>query len=75
MVLGKALYDRQFLDMPLTKVFYKLILNIDVVTDDLLEVDETLSKSLGWMMENDVSNVIFETFSVEVIDGDGRKDR
>ena len=44
MVLGKALYDRQFLDMPLTKVFYKLILNQDVTTNDLMEVDETLSK-------------------------------
>ncbi len=66
MVLGKALYDRQFLDMPLTKVMYKLILDQEVGLDDLEEVDKVLYKSLGWMMENDVTDVLFETFSVEV---------
>ena len=44
MLLGKALYDRQFLDMPLTKTFYKLVLNEPVRSDDLMEVDETLNK-------------------------------
>ena len=35
-----------------------------------------LCLSLAWMMENDVTNVIFETFSVEVVDPETkRKDR
>lgn len=67
-ILGKALYERQFLDMPFTKIMYKLILGKDVGIDDLKEVDETLHKSLCWMMENDVTDVIYETFSVTVID-------
>ena len=38
MILGKALYERQFLDMPFTKIMYKLILGLDVGIDDLKEV-------------------------------------
>ena len=73
MLLGKALYDRQFLDVPLTKNFFKLILNIPIQADDLSEVDETLNKSLGWIMENDITDVIFSTFSVEVKDEKSNK--
>jgi len=68
MILGKALYERQFLDMPFTKIMYKLILGLDVGIDDLKEVDETLHKSLCWMMDNDVTDVIYETFSVTIVD-------
>ena len=68
MVLGKALYERQFLDMPFTKIMYKLILGKDVGIDDLKEVDETLHKSLCWMMDNDVTDIIYETFSVTIVD-------
>jgi len=68
MILGKALYERQFMDMPFTKIMYKLILGKDVGIDDLKEVDETLHKSLCWMMENDVTDILYETFSVTTVD-------
>jgi hypothetical protein len=75
MVLGKALYDRQFLDMPFTKTLYKLILGIDVGIDDLEEIDPVLFKSLVWMMDNEITNVLFETFSVEVKSEDGKMEQ
>ena len=71
MVLGKALYDRQFLDMPLSKCMYKMILGLDVGVGDLEEVDKGLMKSLAWMAENSIDGVLFETFSVQM-DGGGR---
>jgi len=75
MVLGKALFDRQFLDMPFTKCLYKLILDESVGVNDLEEVDPVLFKSLSWMSENSVEGVLFETFSVEVKTGDGRTEQ
>ena len=66
MVIGKALFDRQFLDMPLSKTMYKLILGLEVGLNDLEEIDATMYKSLGWMMENSVAGILFETFSVEM---------
>jgi hypothetical protein len=77
LILGKALLDGQFLDCPFSTVMYKLILgssgsnnnnNASPVggLDDLEDVDHTLWKSLKWMTENCVTDVIFETFSVEV---------
>lgn len=68
MLIGKALYERQFLDIPFTKIMYKLILEEEVGLDDLKEVDPTLWKSLSWMIENEIEDIIYETFSVEKTD-------
>ena len=34
------------------------------VLDDLRELDEALYSSLQWILNNDISDVIYETFSV-----------
>eukprot|EP00914_Ancora_sagittata_P020247 GHVO01040162.1.p1 GENE.GHVO01040162.1~~GHVO01040162.1.p1 ORF type:complete len:395 (-),score=65.16 GHVO01040162.1:265-1449(-) len=64
-ILGKALFDSTVLSSPLSVPLVKQLLGKPVDRGDLLHVDIQLFKSLEWMEENDVSNVIFETFSVE----------
>eukprot|EP00639_Heterosigma_akashiwo_P022490 CAMPEP_0206406930 /NCGR_PEP_ID=MMETSP0294-20121207/30140_1 /ASSEMBLY_ACC=CAM_ASM_000327 /TAXON_ID=39354 /ORGANISM="Heterosigma akashiwo, Strain CCMP2393" /LENGTH=734 /DNA_ID=CAMNT_0053865879 /DNA_START=347 /DNA_END=2550 /DNA_ORIENTATION=- len=63
-VVAKAIYDRQMVDLPLATVLYKHLLGRPVALEDLAELDPALHKSLTWMQANDITNVMFETFSV-----------
>ncbi|ETP19517.1 hypothetical protein F441_06525 [Phytophthora nicotianae CJ01A1] len=67
--IAKAIFDRQTLDLPLCNVFYKHLLLIPTGMDDLQQMDSQYHKSLVWMLENDIENVIDETFSVEMEGG------
>lgn len=64
--LGKAIFDRQTLDFPICEAFYKQLLKMPLTMDDLRKIDAQFHKSLTWMLENSVMDVIDETFSVEV---------
>lgn len=64
--IGKAIFDRQTLDLPVYDVFYKHLLRIEPAMDDLRQMDAQFHKSLQWMLDNSVVDVIGETFSVEV---------
>ncbi|GMF17680.1 unnamed protein product [Phytophthora lilii] len=66
--IAKAIFDRQTLDFPLCDVFYKRLLQLPTGMDDLQQMDSQYCKSLVWMLENEIENVIDETFSVEVED-------
>ena len=62
--VAKALIDQQLLDMQFDRIFYKQLLQQKVLMRDLKEVDPSLHKSLNWILENDITDVIYETFSV-----------
>ncbi len=64
-IIGKAIYDNRLLDCHFTRSFYKHILHTAVDFKDLEAVDPEYYKSLVWILENDITNVMELTFSVE----------
>lgn len=68
--IAKAIFDRQTVDLPFCDAVYKYLLHLPMHMDDLREMDAQFHKSLVWMLENSVADVIDETFSVQVEDGD-----
>ena len=64
--LMKALMDRRTVDMPFCKPAYKLILQLPITLDDIEEIDTALYRSLKWTLENDITDILFETFSVTI---------
>ncbi|KAG0205736.1 hypothetical protein BGX28_002703 [Mortierella sp. GBA30] len=67
-VIGKAIYDGRLLDAYFTRSFYKHILGRPVDYRDVEAVDPEYYKSLVWMLENDITDIVEETFSVETDD-------
>ncbi|KAF2404924.1 hypothetical protein EJ06DRAFT_552396 [Trichodelitschia bisporula] len=64
-VIGKALYEGRVLDCHFSRAVYKRILGRPVSIKDMETLDLEYYKSLSWMLENDITDVITETFSVE----------
>lgn len=64
-VLGKALFDGQLLDVHFTRSFYKHILGAKVTYHDIEAIDPAYYRNLKWMLENDVSDVLDLTFSID----------
>ena len=67
-VIGKALYEGRVLDCHFSRAVYKRILGRVVSVKDMETLDLDYSKSLKWMLENDITDIITETFSVETDD-------
>lgn len=67
-IIGKAIYDGCFLDCHFSRAVYKRILGRSVSLKDMETLDLEYFKSLMWMLENDITNVIIEDFSVETDD-------
>ncbi|KAI8368284.1 uncharacterized protein BYT42DRAFT_522115 [Radiomyces spectabilis] len=67
-VIGKAIYDGRLLDAYFTRSFYKHILNRAVDYRDVEAVDPEYYKSLVWMLDNDITDIIDLTFSLETDD-------
>lgn len=67
-VIGKAIYDGRLLDAYFTRSFYKHILGRQVDYRDVEAIDPEYYKSLVWMLENDITDIIDLTFSVETDD-------
>jgi len=61
--LGLAIFHRRFLDAYFVPSFYKMILGKHMTLPDLESVDADLHRSLVWMLENDITDVLDETFS------------
>ncbi|KAK7056861.1 hypothetical protein VNI00_002578 [Paramarasmius palmivorus] len=61
--LGLAIFHRRFLDAYFVPSFYKMMLGKPVTLSDLESVDADLHRSLLWMLENDITDVLDETFS------------
>ena len=64
-VVGLAIFHRRFLDAFFIGAFYKMILKKKVSLPDMEGVDAEFHRTLSWSMENDVTDVIYSTFSVE----------
>ena len=69
-VLGKAIFDRQVVDMRFSEIIYLHVLQMPVALEDLERQDPAYAKSLLWMRDNDITDILFESFSVEVGEGD-----
>ena len=65
-IIGKALYEGRALDCHFSRAVYKRILGKTVSIKDMETLDLDYYKSLLWMLENDISDIITETFSIEV---------
>jgi len=64
-VVGLAIFHRRFLDAFFIGAFYKMILKKKVALSDMEGVDAEFHRTLSWAMDNDVTDVIYSTFSVE----------
>lgn len=67
-IIGKALYEGRALDCHFSRAVYKRILGKTVSIKDMETLDLDYYKSLLWMLENDITDIITETFSVETDD-------
>jgi hypothetical protein len=92
-ILGKALYDRQLVDMPLSKLLLKHMLgqnmnagknddeaayhkneedkndvSIQLILNETKDLDYEMYNSLKWMAENNITNIIYEKFSVSIVE-------
>lgn len=67
-IIGKAIYDGSYLDCHFSRAVYKRILGKQVSLKDMENLDLEYFKSLMWMLENDITDVITEDFSVETDD-------
>ncbi|MCJ1309078.1 hypothetical protein MMC25_002733 [Agyrium rufum] len=65
-VIGKALYEGRALDCHFSRAVYKRILGKPVSIKDMETLDLDYYKSLLWMLENDIQDIITETFSIEI---------
>ncbi|KAF7512007.1 hypothetical protein GJ744_002720 [Endocarpon pusillum] len=64
-IIGKALYESRVLDCHFSRAVYKKILGKTVSIKDMETLDLDYYKSLVWMLENDITDIITETFSIE----------
>lgn len=64
-IIGKSIFDGRLLDAYFSRAFYKQILGRDVDIRDLESIDPEYHKSLQWMLENDITGVIDQEFTIE----------
>ncbi|GAA5889291.1 hypothetical protein JCM6882_000697 [Rhodosporidiobolus microsporus] len=64
-IIGKAIHDQRILEAYFSRAVYKHMLGKPVDHRDLESIDPEYYKSLVWMLENDITDIIDLTFSVE----------
>lgn len=64
-ILGMAVFHGHFIDGHFTLPFYKMLLRKTVTLKDIEFVDPDLHRSLCWILENDITDVIDTTFLVQ----------
>ncbi|KAM3415628.1 E3 ubiquitin-protein ligase TOM1-like [Cercospora zeina] len=65
-IIGKALYENRVLDCHFSRAVYRKILGKSVSLKDMETLDLDYYKSLVWILENDITDITFETFSVDI---------
>jgi E3 ubiquitin-protein ligase HUWE1 len=65
-IIGKALYEGRHLDAHFSRAVYRRILGKSVSLKDMESLDLDYYKSLVWILENDITDVTFETFSYDM---------
>ncbi|KAI8973593.1 hypothetical protein BDF20DRAFT_883202 [Mycotypha africana] len=64
-VVGLAIFHRRFLDAFFIVSFYRMILNKKVLVANMESVDAEFYRSLMWILDNDITDVLDLTFSVD----------
>jgi E3 ubiquitin-protein ligase NEDD4 len=64
-VVGLAIFHRRFLDSFFIGAFYKMMLRKKVTINDMEGVDEEYHKNLTWTLENDITDILDQTFAIE----------
>lgn len=64
-VVGLGVFHRRFLDAFFVGALYKLMLHKKVVLQDMEGVDAEFYRSLQWIIDNDITDVLDLTFSTE----------
>jgi hypothetical protein len=73
-IVGKAVFDRQLVNVQFDNSVIKALLGFDPEMEDLETIDPVYAKSLKWILDNDITNVIDETFSAfRVLPGGGEE--
>jgi E3 ubiquitin-protein ligase HUWE1 len=63
-IIGKALYEGRVLDCHFSRAVYKRILGKPISIKDMESLDLDYYKSLLWILENDITDILTETFSL-----------
>uniref|UniRef100_A0A3P9PCC0 HECT-type E3 ubiquitin transferase n=1 Tax=Poecilia reticulata TaxID=8081 RepID=A0A3P9PCC0_POERE len=63
-ILGLALIHQYLLDAFFTRPFYKALLRLPTDLSDLEYLDEEFHQSLQWMKDNDITDILDLTFTV-----------
>eukprot|EP00942_MAST-04A_sp_MAST-4A-sp1_P002005 g2005.t1 len=63
-ILAKAIFDRHVVDAPICSALWKKIVGKIPDIEDVKEIDKVYYQSLTWMLENDITDIVDETFSV-----------
>jgi E3 ubiquitin-protein ligase HUWE1 len=63
-IIGKALYEGRVLDCHFSRAVYKRILGRSISIKDMESLDNDYAKNLQWILDNDITDLITETFSV-----------
>ncbi|KAG8718071.1 hypothetical protein FRC08_006049 [Ceratobasidium sp. 394] len=61
--LGFSIFHRRFLDAYFIVSFYKVVLEKNITLEDLESMDVELHRGMTWMLENDIIDIIDETFT------------
>lgn len=64
-VVGLGVFHRRFLDAFFVGALYKMMLRKKVVLQDMEGVDAEFYRSLQWIIDNDITDVLDLTFSAE----------
>ncbi|XP_033630687.1 E3 ubiquitin-protein ligase SMURF2-like [Asterias rubens] len=64
-IIGMAIFHGHYIDGGFTMPFYKQLLGKPVSLEDMESVDPEVYRSLVWMLDNDITGVIENTFAVE----------
>ncbi|EEB08801.1 HECT-type ubiquitin-protein ligase E3 Pub1 [Schizosaccharomyces japonicus yFS275] len=64
-VIGLAIFHRRFVDAFFVVSFYKMILKKKVALSDMESMDAEYYRSLMWILNNDITDILDLTFSVE----------
>ena len=64
-MVGLGVFHRRFLDAFFVGALYKMMLHKKVVLQDMEGVDAEFYRSLKWIIDNDITDVLDLTFSAE----------
>ena len=61
--ISKAMFDRQLVDMPLSRALVMRLMSRKPTLTDLIETDDQLVTGLSWVLNNSVEGVLDSTFT------------